>query len=231
MWVLSYYHCGCTSWTWFFPYLYAPLGADLKNLAELDIEFEVGVPFTPLLQLLSVLPPQSGAFLPKSYENIMTSPNSPLTPYYPKDFEVDSNGKKNAWECVVKIPFINSTMLMEEASYIDHKSELNEMERLRNILGVEHRFMPPGGKHKTDSASGSGSGSGNEAAGMRQQQSNSILAHDEETSETQSRWGSALAEYVRSPKPSSSNPSSNSNGNYRNNNRNNYNSKGGGGKR
>ena len=92
-WVLSYYHCGCTSWTWYFPYLYAPLGTDLINLPELDIKFDIGIPFTPLLQLLSVLPPQSGAFLPKSYENMMISPTSPLMPYYPKDFEVDANGR------------------------------------------------------------------------------------------------------------------------------------------
>ena len=26
--------------------------------------------------------------------------------YYPKDFSVDANGKKNSWECIVQIPFI-----------------------------------------------------------------------------------------------------------------------------
>lgn len=56
--------------------------------------FILGTPFTPLLQLLSVLPPQSGAFLPPSYMDIMTDPISPCVDYYPKDFEVDANGKK-----------------------------------------------------------------------------------------------------------------------------------------
>lgn len=54
----------------------------------------IGTPFTPLLQLLSVLPPQSGSFLPPSYMDVMTDPMSPCVDYYPKDFEVDANGKK-----------------------------------------------------------------------------------------------------------------------------------------
>lgn len=58
-WVLTYYHNGCGSWTWYFPYLYAPLASDMVDLASYPISFEEGRPFTPLLQLLSVLPPQS----------------------------------------------------------------------------------------------------------------------------------------------------------------------------
>jgi 5'-3' exonuclease len=59
-WVLTYYHRGCCSWTWYYPHLYAPLASDLVNLAGYEVKFEVGRPFTPLMQLLSVLPPQSG---------------------------------------------------------------------------------------------------------------------------------------------------------------------------
>lgn len=59
-WVLTYYHRGCGSWTWYYPHLYAPLASDLVNLASCEVKFEVGRPFTPLMQLLSVLPPQSG---------------------------------------------------------------------------------------------------------------------------------------------------------------------------
>ena len=62
-WVLTYYHQGCGSWTWFYPYLYAPLASDLVGLGELKAHFEPGRPFTPLMQLLSVLPPQSGTII------------------------------------------------------------------------------------------------------------------------------------------------------------------------
>lgn len=140
-WVLEYYHNGCGSWTWYYPYLYAPLASDLKNLASLKLEFETGEPFTPLLQLLSVLPPQSGPFLPKQYEELMVDLQSPIKPYYPEDFSVDANGKKNSWECVVQIPFLSESALVDAVSSIDHKS-LSKSERLRNIPGMQHHFVP-----------------------------------------------------------------------------------------
>ena len=202
-WVLSYYHQGCSSWTWFFPELYAPLGTDFTNLASINLEFDRGVPFTPLLQLLSVLPPQSGSFLPKSYEATMTAPNSPLASYYPKDFEVDANGKKNAWECIVRIPFINSTLLVDEISKINHKETLTEVERLRNILGEEHRFPPPGRKPKSSSgASSSTSGSGASTVDGR----DFVNEKFEQDSLSFNRggsggWGNALADNRRPPNP------------------------------
>ena len=141
-WVLRYYHKGCGSWTWYYPYLYAPLATDMIKLVKYPIGFDQGEPFTPLLQLLSVLPPQSGNFLPPSYESLMTTSTSPLNEYYPKDFEVDANGKKNAWECIVKIPFINEKILLDAVSGIDHQASLTPSEKSRNILGNEHRFLP-----------------------------------------------------------------------------------------
>ena len=90
VWVLIYYHKGCGTWTRY------DITPDIVEQHKINISFERGVPFTPLLQLLSVLPPQSGNFLPSSYEKLMTSSNSDIYEFYPKDFEVDANGKKNS---------------------------------------------------------------------------------------------------------------------------------------
>lgn len=37
----------------------------------------------------------------------MTDENSPIFDYYPINFQTDLNGKKNEWEAVVLIPFID----------------------------------------------------------------------------------------------------------------------------
>ena len=142
-WVLAYYHNGCSSWSWYFPHLYAPLATDMKNLSDISLKFEQGTPFTPLLQLLSVLPPQSSNFLPPAYTMLMVDVSSPLADIYPLDFSVDLNGKKRAYESIVQIPFIDETRLLDTVCKIDH-TELTEVERLRNIQGEEISILPQG---------------------------------------------------------------------------------------
>jgi 5'-3' exoribonuclease 1 len=42
----------------------------------------------------------------------MTEETSPIHDFYPKEFELDMNGKKQDWEAVVKIPFIDQARLL-----------------------------------------------------------------------------------------------------------------------
>jgi 5'-3' exoribonuclease 1 len=75
----------------------------------------------------------------------MTDEDSPLRQYYPADFEVDANGKRNAWEAVVKIPFLDETAMLNALNSIDHQKELTPQERLRNLTGKQRRYRasPP----------------------------------------------------------------------------------------
>ena len=41
----------------FYPFHYGPFASDLKGMGQVRVKFEKGVPFLPLDQLLSVLPP------------------------------------------------------------------------------------------------------------------------------------------------------------------------------
>ena len=43
----------------------------------------------------------------------MSDPNSPILDFYPLEFELDLNGKKQDWEAIVKIPFIDQGRLLK----------------------------------------------------------------------------------------------------------------------
>uniref|UniRef100_A0A8C7XW97 5'-3' exoribonuclease 1 n=1 Tax=Oryzias sinensis TaxID=183150 RepID=A0A8C7XW97_9TELE len=106
-WILHYYYHGVQSWSWYYPYHYAPFLSDIRNISDLKLTFELGEPFMPFQQLLAVLPAASMGLLPECYRHLMTSENSPIIEYYPVDFKTDLNGKQQEWEAVVLIPFID----------------------------------------------------------------------------------------------------------------------------
>lgn len=137
MWCLAYYVKGCISWQWYFPYHYGPMLQDMVNLTQHlpQIRFEIGEPFKPFQQLLGCLPPLSRRLVPPSYQWLMTNPSSPVIHFYPTDFSVDQDGKKNPWEAVVLLPFIDEVLLMENEAKYCPKSTLTESEIRRNSFG------------------------------------------------------------------------------------------------
>ncbi|KAF6122660.1 5'-3' exoribonuclease 1 [Phyllostomus discolor] len=129
-WILHYYYHGVQSWSWYYPYHYAPFLSDIRNISTLKIHFELGKPFKPFEQLLAVLPAASKNLLPACYQHLMTSEDSPIIEYYPPDFKTDLNGKQQEWEAVVLIPFIEEKRLLEAMETCNHA--LTEKERKRN---------------------------------------------------------------------------------------------------
>ena len=102
------------------------------------MNFKLGQPFRPYQQLMGVLPDRSKTIVPTPYHDLMTNPDSPIIDFYPRDFELDMNGKKMEWEAVVKIPFIQEDRLLKAMATKDHM--LSEDESVRNEFGVSLKF-------------------------------------------------------------------------------------------
>ncbi|KAH7318499.1 XRN 5'-3' exonuclease N-terminus-domain-containing protein [Stachybotrys elegans] len=137
-WVLYYYYRGIASWPWFYAYHYAPLISDVIKGIGADLNFKKGQPFRPFEQLMGVLPDRSKKIVPKVYHGLMTEASSPIIDFYPRDFELDMNGKKMEWEAVVKIPFIDEKRLL--SAMASKNDLLEDDEKARNGFGVPIKF-------------------------------------------------------------------------------------------
>ncbi|KAI1363545.1 exoribonuclease 1 [Xylaria arbuscula] len=137
-WVLYYYYRGVASWPWFYNYHYSPMTSDISKGFNADLNFKLGQPFRPFEQLMGVLPDRSKKIVPSVYHGLMTDPNSPIIDFYPRDFELDMNGKKMEWEAVVKIPFIEEDRLLSAMAPCNDL--LSPEEKARNDFGVSLKF-------------------------------------------------------------------------------------------
>lgn len=137
-WVLYYYYRGICSWPWFYQYHYSPLISDVIKGLGANLDFKLGQPFKPFEQLMGVLPDRSKKIVPTVYWDLMTKAESPIIDFYPRDFELDMNGKKMDWEAVIKIPFIDEKRLLDAMT---PKNELlSDDEKGRNGFDVPIKF-------------------------------------------------------------------------------------------
>ncbi|OQR74774.1 5'-3' exoribonuclease 1 isoform X1-like, partial [Tropilaelaps mercedesae] len=132
-WSLHYYYDGVQSWSWYYPHHYSPFISDIKGFSDLKVEFEMGEPFLPFQQLVSIMPAASRELVPQAYRGLMINHDSPLRDYFPDDFETDLNGKTQPWEAVVLIKYIEKDILLNSMAVHDNK--LTESEKNRNRHG------------------------------------------------------------------------------------------------
>lgn len=138
-WVLLYYFQGCPSWTWYYPYHYAPFAADFVELDKMDLKFEKGTPFKPFEQLMGVLPAASNHAIPEVFRSLMSDEDSVIIDFYPTDFPIDLNGKKFAWQGVALLPFIDEKRLLDAMA--TRYPLLSAEDVARNAMGKDVLIM------------------------------------------------------------------------------------------
>lgn len=143
-WVLKYYFQGCPSWSWYYPFHYAPFASDLVNIEDYPIDFELSKPFRPVEQLLAVLPKESSHALPEPAQWLMTDPESPIAALYDGDVPLDPNGKALPWLWVLLLPFVDETDI--HGAYNGVKNKFSLEERRMNEFGKPLIFLNRGHK-------------------------------------------------------------------------------------
>lgn len=138
-WVLLYYFQGCPSWTWYYPYHYAPFAADFVELDKVTITFDKGKPSKPFEQLMGVLPAASNHAIPEVFHSLMSDEGSEIIDFYPEDFPIDLNGKKFAWQGVALLPFIDMRRLLDAMA--KKYPLLSAEEHARNEMGKDVLIM------------------------------------------------------------------------------------------
>eukprot|EP00026_Physarum_polycephalum_P008549 Phypoly_transcript_08637.p1 GENE.Phypoly_transcript_08637~~Phypoly_transcript_08637.p1 ORF type:complete len:235 (+),score=49.00 Phypoly_transcript_08637:723-1427(+) len=151
VWVLRYYFSGVPSWSWFYPFHYAPISCDLldyvKYLIETghetteSIQFPVDAPIKPLYHLMSILPVESVQIVPAPYQPLMTSPTSPVADLYPTNFQIDANGNRFGSQSVVLVEFVDANRLLQQLIPLD--PTLTDEEKKRNSFGTDQIIAAP----------------------------------------------------------------------------------------
>lgn len=138
-WVLNYYTTGTPSWSWNYPYDYAPFISDVVSYLPRYTwkEFKPDLPVLPFQQLMSVLPEKSSGLLPPQIAGLMGK-ESPLASFFPDDFEVDVGGKRKEWEGVVLLPKVD--MVQFTSAYEAAVASVSRQERRRNVIGKSFSY-------------------------------------------------------------------------------------------
>jgi len=143
-WVMRYYFRGCESWEWYYPHHYAPFASDVAaqlrdmiqegSMKSADLfAFSMSEPFSPLEQLVAVLPPDSVLILPRPLRHLVTDLESPLFPFFPSSLHIQkSDGISGAvakWHGILRLPFIPKDILKETMKQATKKLDLADLAR------------------------------------------------------------------------------------------------------
>ncbi|XP_066342493.1 5'-3' exoribonuclease 3-like [Miscanthus floridulus] len=138
-WVLQYYFADVPSWSWYYPFYYAPFASDFEGLSQFKISFTIDKPLSPFDQLMAVFPKESSCALPKCYRELMENEESLIHKFYPSDVQIDTHGKRFLWQGIAMLPFIDEKLLILATKTVEDKLAVHEINR--NTVRQEKIFL------------------------------------------------------------------------------------------
>jgi len=138
LFIARYYFKGIPTFSWCYPFHYAPLVSDLYSYckdADLIFDFNIDRPLSMYESLLGILPPSSFHLLPNSVREGLRD-RLLMDVDFLEEFVVDLDGCQQEYEGKCILPIVGYDKLKKLFNMI----ELNEDEKRKNNIGNIYKF-------------------------------------------------------------------------------------------
>jgi len=137
-WNLDYYFKGCTNWSWYYPFHYAPTAEDIFSTMETyninNFKFVKDEPIDCQSLLLMVLPYESRRYMTNDITRNLEANMDDILTYFPVDYGLNLPFHRYYYECSAIIPRFDYSIIK---SFIK-KCKITEEERERSIMNTEY---------------------------------------------------------------------------------------------
>ncbi len=138
---IEYYLFGVPSYSFYYPYRVAPFISDLltniKKMNKIETTtYKLDKPYSPLQQLMIIMPYDFRTMLPKPCQQLMTSKK--IEKYYKYDMKLDFLVDKLFYKTELILPKMDDKIVLEELKKVYDK--LNKAEVNRNTITKELYF-------------------------------------------------------------------------------------------
>ncbi len=138
LFIARYYFKGIPTFSWCYPFHYAPLVSDLYAYckdADLNFNFNIDRPLSMYESLLGILPPSSFHLLPRSVREGLKD-KLLMDVDFLEDFEVDLDGCQQEYEGKCILPNVG----YDKLKYLFGMVKLSEEETKKNTIGTIYKF-------------------------------------------------------------------------------------------
>ena len=138
LFIARYYFKGIPTFSWCYPFHYAPLVSDLYTYckdSDLKFEFNIDRPLSMYESLLGIFPPSSFHLLPSSVREGLKN-KLLMDVDFLEDFEVDLDGCQQEYEGKCILPIVG----YDKLKYLFSMVKLTQEEERKNSIGNIYKF-------------------------------------------------------------------------------------------